>query len=77
MAQLKQADVEALFTAALTPVQHDLADAQAEMQPFQGQLIQQAVAGQQQAAPAPTQFTRTPATATTAMINYKSKAVKN
>jgi hypothetical protein len=71
--QLTQADVQALIAAALAPVQQDLADAQAEVLRLQGQVIQQAAAGQQQAAPAPIPFARTPATASTAMIDYKSK----
>jgi hypothetical protein len=71
--QLTQADVQALIAAALAPVQQDLADAQAEVLRLQGQIIQQAAAAQQQAAPAPIPFARTPATASTAMIDYKSK----
>jgi hypothetical protein len=70
MAQLTQANVEALIAAALAPVQQDLVNAQAEVQRLQGQLIQQAAAAQQLAAPE-TQFARTPASM--AMIDYKSK----
>jgi hypothetical protein len=73
MAQLTQVDVEALIAVALQPVQQDLADAQAEVNQLQGQLIQQAAAAQQQSAPARIPFARTPATASTAMIDYKSK----
>jgi hypothetical protein len=65
--QLTAADVQALIAAALAPVQQDLVDAQAEVQRLQGQIIQQAAAGQQPAAPAQPQF------ATTTMIDYKSK----
>jgi hypothetical protein len=42
---LTQADVQTLIAAALAPVQRDLADAQAEVNRLQGQLIQQAAAG--------------------------------
>jgi hypothetical protein len=71
--QLTAADVQALITAALAPVQQDLADAQAEVQRLQGQILQQAAAAQQPAAQAQPQFARTPATATTTMIDYRSK----
>jgi hypothetical protein len=50
-----------------------MADAQAEVNCLQGQLIQQAAAAQQQEVPASIPFARTPATASTAMIDYKSK----
>jgi hypothetical protein len=71
--QLTTADVQALIAAALAPVQQDLVDAQAEMQRLQGQIIQQAAAFKQPGAPAQPQFARTPATATTTMINYNFK----
>jgi hypothetical protein len=66
---LTQADVQALIAAALAPVQQDLADAQAEVNRLQGQIIQQAAAAQQPVAPAQIPFARTPATASTAMID--------
>jgi hypothetical protein len=70
---LTQADVQALITAALEPVQQDLADSQAKVNRLQGQVIQQAAAAQHQVAPAQIPFSRAPATASTAMIDYKSK----
>jgi hypothetical protein len=71
--QLTAADVQALITAAIAPIQQELTDAQAEVLRLQGQILQQAAAAQQQAAPAQTPFARTPATATTTMIDYRSK----
>jgi hypothetical protein len=70
---MTQADVQVLIAAVLAPVQQDLADAQAEVNRIQGQIIQQAAAAPHPVAPAQIPFARTPATASRTMIDYKTK----